>query len=63
MLVRFYGESNSWELYDLQKDPQEVNNLYGQKPYEKLTATLKDKLKKLMIQYKDTDALKILETK
>jgi arylsulfatase A-like enzyme len=62
-LVHFYGESNSWELYDLQKDPHEVNNLYGQKSYEKLTATLKDKLKKLMIQYKDTDALKILETK
>ena len=62
-LVRFYGASNSWELYDLQKDPREVNNLYGQKSYEKLTATLKNNLKKLMIQYKDTEALKILEAK
>ena len=61
--MRFYGPSDSWELYDLKKDPHEVNNLYGQKGYEKLTATLKDKLKKLMIRYKDTDALKILAAK
>ncbi|MEC5143842.1 sulfatase [Chitinophaga sp. 212800010-3] len=60
-LVRFYGESNSWELYDLKKDPHEVDNLYGRKGYEKLTATLKEHLKKLMQQYKDQDALRILE--
>nr|WP_325637071.1 sulfatase [Chitinophaga sp.] len=59
-LVRFYGESNSWELYDLKQDPHEVSNLYGRKGYEKLTATLKTHLKHLMVQYKDTEALKIL---
>ncbi|WP_199417016.1 sulfatase family protein [Chitinophaga silvatica] len=60
-LVRFYNQTNSWELYDLKKDPHQVNNIYGQKGLEKLTASLKGKLKQLIIQYKDTDALKILE--
>jgi arylsulfatase A-like enzyme len=60
-LVRFYNPGNSWELYDLKKDPHQVNNIYGQKGMEKTTALLKEKLKQLMIQYKDTAALKILE--
>lgn len=60
-LVRFYNPGKSWELYDLKKDPHQVNNIYGQKGMEKTTAALKEKLKQLMIQYKDTAALKILE--
>lgn len=60
-LVRFYNPGKSWELYDLKKDPHQVNNIYGQKGMEKATAALKEKLKQLMIQYKDTAALKILE--
>ncbi|MEX6686166.1 sulfatase [Danxiaibacter flavus] len=60
-LVRFYDAGNAWELYDLQKDPHEVNNIYGSKGTEKLTAELKQHLKKLMIEYKDEDAFKILD--
>jgi arylsulfatase A-like enzyme len=59
-LVHFYGEINTWELFDLKKDPQQLHNLYGQKGYEKITAELKDKLRKLMVQYKDQEALEIL---
>ncbi|CAL1517672.1 sulfatase [Chitinophaga sp. MM2321] len=62
-LIRFYGPSDSWELYDLQKDPHEINNRYGSKGAEKITASLKKELKKLILQYKDTEALKILEEK
>jgi len=62
-LVRFYGEINSWELFDLQKDPQELHNLYGTKGSEAVTADLKARLKKLILQYEDTDALKIFEKK
>jgi arylsulfatase A-like enzyme len=62
-LVRFYGPSDSWELYDLSKDADEVHNLYGHAGYEKLTASLKDKLKELIRQYKDEEAGKILEKK
>ena len=62
-LVRFYGEINSWELFDLQNDPQELHNLYGTKAAEAVTADLKVRLKKLIVQYEDTEALKIFEKK
>jgi len=58
-LVRFYGAINSWELYDLNKDPNQLNNLYGGKGYEAITADLKNRLKKLIIKYDDQEALEI----
>ncbi|MGX5857768.1 sulfatase family protein [Dyadobacter jiangsuensis] len=61
-LAYFYQGADSWELYDLQKDPKEVSNIYGTKGTEKLTADLKIKLKALMNEYKDDEALKILAT-
>lgn len=36
-----------WELYDLQEDPMEMNNLYGKKGYGKLTQELKEQLYRL----------------
>jgi arylsulfatase A-like enzyme len=54
-LVRFYGEINSWELFDLQKDPNELHNLYGAKGSEAITADLKLRLNKLIVQYEDID--------
>ena len=59
-LVRFYQRVNSWELFDLQKDPNEMNNLFGKKGYEKITATMGKKLNTLIDQYEDNDAKKIL---
>ncbi|MEI6947142.1 sulfatase [Paraflavisolibacter sp. H34] len=60
-LVRFYGEKNAWELYDLSKDASEVRNVYGAAAYRKISAELKGKLKELVRQYQDDEALKILE--
>ncbi|MCX2478163.1 sulfatase [Pedobacter sp. MC2016-15] len=62
-LARFYGEINSWELFDLQKDPQQLHNIYGTKAAEAITADLKLRLKKLIGQYEDTEALKIFGEK
>lgn len=59
-LIRFYGGIDSWELYDLEKDTHELNNIYSEKKYTKLINDLKASLKKLIIQYKDDEALKIL---
>lgn len=59
-LIRFYEHKDFWELYDLQKDPSEMNNLYGQKKYEAITADLKQQLKKHCIENKDEEALKAL---
>ena len=59
-LAYFYNGADSWELFDLQKDPAEVSNIYGKKGTEKITSDLKAKLKQLMVEYKDDEALKIL---
>lgn len=61
-LARFYGPDNFWELYDIQKDPHNLKNLYGQKGYEKVTASLKKQLKDQIVKYKDEEALKLMET-
>ena len=59
-LIRFYKRVNSWELYNLQKDPHDMHNLYGKKGYEKITQQLKSQLNVLIAQYEDEDAKRIL---
>ena len=61
-LIRFYDKVNSWELYDLKKDPNEMHNLYGQKRYSKITFDLKSTLQQLLIEYDDQDAMKLFNT-
>lgn len=62
-LARFYGPDDFWELYDIQKDPQNLKNLYGAKGYETITASLKTKLKEQIVKYKDDEALKLFDSK
>ena len=59
-LIRFYGEKNFWELYDLKSDPTEMKNLYGDKKYDALVVDLKTQLQKLVEQYEDEDAKGVL---
>jgi arylsulfatase A-like enzyme len=61
VLVRFYGPGNFWELYDLDRDPHEMKNLYGGTGYGGVVKELKQKLKGLILQYDDREALKIME--
>lgn len=37
---------DSWELYDLKEDPDELNNIYGKPGTEKITKELKAQLNK-----------------
>lgn len=60
-LIRFYKRVESWELFDLQQDQSELNNLYGKPGYEKLTARLKRDLAKTIEQYEDAEAAAILK--
>ncbi|OAQ40339.1 hypothetical protein A5893_05140 [Pedobacter psychrophilus] len=53
-LIHFYGKLNTWELYDLQSDPQEMKNIYDDKTYANLLENLKKDLKDLQLRYKDT---------
>lgn len=59
-LIRFYTRVTGWELYDLEKDPQEMKNLYGSKGYERITSNLKKELNKLIDQYEDEEAKAVL---
>jgi uncharacterized sulfatase len=49
-LIYFYGEQ-IWELYDLQNDPHEIDNLYGKRGTEQITRQLKQELKRLQAKY------------
>lgn len=51
-LIYFY-ENNDWELYDLEKDKKEMNNVYGQPAYKKVQEMMIKRLKELKEQYKD----------
>jgi arylsulfatase A-like enzyme len=52
--IHFFTEPQEFELYDLQKDPDEVNNLYGRPGYEELTTHLKERLAALRTETSDT---------
>lgn len=52
-LIHFYDDIDEWELFDLENDPMEMNNLYGQEGTEKLVDELKKELLKLQEQYDD----------
>lgn len=62
-LIRFYGEHNFWELYDLKADPNEMKNIFGQKKNASLITDLKNKLDDMVSKNKDEVALKILKSK
>lgn len=52
-LIHFYNDIDQWELYDLQADPRELNNLYGKPGYEDITRQMLHRLKELQEQYDD----------
>ncbi len=52
-LIHYYNDIDAWELFDLQTDPYEMHNLYGAPGMEKVTESMKAKLKDAQIQYDD----------
>ena len=56
-LVHFYYDIDEWELYDLMKDPREMNNVYDDPTYAKVVKDLHDELQRLRKQYGDSDEL------
>jgi arylsulfatase A-like enzyme len=53
-LIHFY-QDDIWELFDLEKDPNEVNNIYTNPEYSNIVVDLKKELKRLQQMYGDTD--------
>jgi arylsulfatase A-like enzyme len=46
-LIHFYYDIDCWELYDLEADPQEVNNVYNHPDYQKVRDDLTKELNRL----------------
>lgn len=46
----------AWEFYDLEKDPNEMNNLYGNPEYATTIADLKQQLRQMRQDLNETDA-------
>lgn len=55
-LMHFY-EFGEWEFYDLENDPEELNNLYGKSEFAELIETHKAKLASLQDYYDDDSEL------
>lgn len=62
-LIHFYYDIDEWELYDLEKDPDEMHNVYNDQAYSEVQNTLTLQLRQLQHKYRDSDSLaeKILE--
>ncbi len=56
-LIHFYYDIDAWELYDLQKDPQELNNVYRSPAYKHVAEDLERELRRLQKKYGDSDEL------
>ncbi|MDP6858202.1 MAG: sulfatase [Verrucomicrobiales bacterium] len=52
-LMHFYQFGNEWEMYDLQEDPDELQNIYGKTGKEKLQEDMKKQLVAIRKYYDD----------
>ena len=56
-LIHFYYDVDQWELYDLQKDPNEMHNLYNEPAFSAVRDSLHKNLENLRKLYGDSDGL------
>jgi arylsulfatase A-like enzyme len=56
-LIHYYYDIDEWELYDLKADPRELRNVYDDPAYAKVRDLLHKRLKALMNQFGDSEAL------
>ncbi|WP_372775426.1 sulfatase [Mangrovibacterium sp.] len=54
-LIHFYYDVDEWELYDLEKDPSEMNNVFNDPEYESIKDDMMRKFKKTRKHYGDSD--------
>lgn len=52
-LIHFYNDIDEWEMYDLEQDPKEMNNIYGDAKHKEIQDTLLKELTQLRLQYND----------
>ena len=54
-LMHFYDDIDVWEMYDLQKDPREMNNIYNHPDYAEVRKELHSSLDSLQQKYNVTE--------
>lgn len=52
-LIHFYNDIDQWELYDLETDPTEMHNIYGQPGTEDITRRMRGILRQAQERYND----------
>lgn len=58
-LIRFYKRVESWELFDLKADPQELTNVYDDPKYQRIVKKMKKTLAKQIKEFDDKEAEEI----
>ena len=56
-LIHFYYDSGIWELYDLEKDPSEMINVYEDSNYSEVKVLMHKRLIEMRDKYGDSDDL------
>ena len=56
-LMHFYYDIDEWEMYDLEKDPNEMKNVYDDPSYADVRAGLHKRLEQIRLKYGDSDEL------
>ena len=56
-MAHFYYNIDVWELYDLEKDPEQMNNIIADPQYANIIRRLKEDLKGLMVKYENNKSL------
>ncbi|MEK9567104.1 MAG: sulfatase/phosphatase domain-containing protein, partial [Flavobacteriaceae bacterium] len=56
-LIHFYYDLDQWEFYDLEKDPNEMQNRYGDTAYAEVQRALHNRLETLRTTYQDNDSM------
>ncbi len=54
-LIHFYYDIDEWEMYDLETDPMEMMNIYGDPEYAEVQEMLHKRLEELRDYYGDSD--------
>ena len=56
-LMHFYYDIDEWEMYDLEEDPSEMNNIYDNPEYVNIKDMMHERLIDLRNKYGDSDEL------
>ena len=59
-LIDYYSENGYHELFDLEKDPNELHNLYGDASYSQVRADLETELSRLAREFRLSESRRTL---